>query len=157
MRALSWAGIAFGVLFWWQVMPHVLAATIPPDPWMEVRNVVIKDSVVGVPPEVVVDRTIRRDFEGAYRVDVRRETPAGFVSWCARGATDVPYRTGAPFGEGRDLDWWMGIPPNPACQPPIHAGTYYAIVDWRIPVLWGYVTLTVTRQSNNFIISEVTP
>lgn len=153
MSAFSWAAIAFGVLLWWQIVPTVLSAVIPPERWMDVRNVVIKDSVAGVPPEVAVDRTIHRDFTGSYRVDLRRETAEGFSSWCTRGAADVPYRADAAFGEARDLDWWMGIPPNPPCRPPVGPGIYYAIVDWRIPILGGYVTLNITRQSNNFVIT----
>jgi hypothetical protein len=152
MHALSWASIAFAVLFWWQVAPHILAAMIPAEWWMDVRNVVILDTIDGVPPAVVVDRIVHRDFNGSYRVNVRRAGEGGFSTWCTRGDGDVPYKAGEPPPADIDLNWWMGIPPNQPCKPPIGPGTYYAITDWRIPILGGYATLQITRQSNNFTV-----
>lgn len=140
--------------FYIQVLPHVLARVIPFDRWMDVRRIEIADTVSGNPIRVAVDRVIHRDFDGIYRVDIRKVTTTGFESFCTRGERDVPYRSGAEFGMSRDLDWYMGVPPNAPCDPPVELtpGRYYAIVDYWIPILGGWVTLRKTMQSNTFTV-----
>lgn len=137
-----------------QVLPHVLAFVIPFDAWMEIKRVDVADTLQGEPIRVAVDRTIHRDFDAAYRVNIRKVTPTGFEQFCTRGERDVPYRLGAEFGSGRDLDWYMGIPPNAPCEPPVDMtpGRYYLIVEHWIPILGGFVTLHNVKQSNTFTV-----
>lgn len=142
------------LVFYLQVLPHVLAYAIPFDWWMEIKRVDVANTVAGEPINVSVDRTINRDFDADYRVNVRKVTPTGFEHFCTRGERGVPYRRGAEFGAGRDLNWYMGIPPGPPCEPPVELapGRYYLIVDHWIPILGGFVVLHNVEQSNTFTV-----
>lgn len=159
MSRFSLIVAVLATIFYLQVLPHVLAHAIPFEWWMTVKRIEIADAAVGEPIRVSVDRTIHRDFNGVYRVDVRKVTATGFESFCTRGESNVPYRAAAEFGVSRDLNWYMGIPPNAPCEPPVELtpGRYYAIVDFWIPILGGWVTLRETLHTNTFSISEENP
>lgn len=159
MTRYKWIGLGLGVVLFVYVLPVVLARVIPFDWWMDIRRIEVTDMQVGQPLFVAVDRDINRNFEGQFRVNVRRVSPTGGVdSYCTRYnyGESVPYQKGAVYPPEATLRWFMDIPPNPPCEPPLRdkPGKFYLIVDYWIPILGGFVTLHDQHQSNTFSVYE---
>jgi hypothetical protein len=153
MSRFSWVVLTLATLFFWQAVPIIFSHVIPFDWWMDIRRIEVTDAVAGDEIYVTVDRDIWRNFDGRYRVDVRRVTADGAESYCTRSDA-VPYRRDAAYGSDRTLRWFMGIPPNPPCSPLQYhePGSFYLIVDYWIPIMGGIVTLHEQHQSNTFTI-----
>lgn len=148
-----WSAVV-ALIFYLQVLPPILSRIIPFEWWMDINKIEVFDAVAGSSIRVAVDRSIYRDFRGTYVVHIRKITPTGFEAACSRGEERISYSRGAEFGSSRDLNWYMGIPPNAECYPPIDQapGRYYAIVEHWIPILGGYVTLHNVEQTNVFSV-----
>ena len=77
--------IAFSWVFYLSAWPHVLPARY----WFSVERVEVMDGVAGKAPAMVVERTIRRPFQGAWIATVMRQDAGGFFTYCtAHGAND---------------------------------------------------------------------
>lgn len=144
-------GGALMLAIWLLVLPAALSAIIPPSIWLDVRSVVVEDSVEGVAPNVIPDRVINRSFRGEWSVYVMKITATGIEQHCPRAASlgIVDFRKGALPNLPTDLDTWLRIPPNPACV--WSPGQYRLTVIWTIH-LWGGIDLDVEVDSNLFNI-----
>jgi hypothetical protein len=147
-------GAVVGTALAWAALPAaeaVVAAVIPTGRWLSVVAIEVEDASEGESPRMRVERTIRRDFTGHWTVTLRRETGEGYASFCVRhGRND--YRAGAALPEATTLDWWMDVPPNPAC-PAIPPGRYVVTIAWTLE-LPARGPRVARAESNVF---EVTP
>ena len=127
------------------------------DRYYELRTVTVKDTVVGVSPRVIVDRTIHRDFRGRFEIEIMRAEGSEYNVWWECGPHDSDwraYRDEASLPPDMDLDWWMGIPPNRPC--PLPPGTY-KIVSTIYARGWLGAELRVTTDSNPFVVRDLPP
>ena len=136
LRAVLVTSIVFWAIVFVYLVPPIISAVVPLSYWAEFRGIWVENVFLGDPVNVSVDRTINRDFDGKFRVEVRKESGGGFEAFCTRGATDVPYRAESRLPKNITLDWWLGIPPNPPC-PVLGVGTYYLITRWEKPWVFG--------------------
>lgn len=154
---VSWRGVSFALIalgFWLWVAPFIGRALIPPEWWLDVRNVIVADTIVGAPPAVVVDRDIRRNFVGSFEATVRRvdESDGTIWTYCQPGhRTEIPYKAGSPY-PGRDLNWWLGSPPADICD--LTPGRYLLRIDWTIGAFGGLLDLHMRRESAPFVVSD---
>lgn len=146
--------LIWGAIFAPSLAPHVIS----PSHWFEVRRVFVEDSEEGVPPVVVPDRSIHRDFTGSWTAYVRRIDGAAFSDFCRRSSPErFRYFANNEIGnQPRDLRWWLEIPPNPDCVDratgqawPV--GQYGMVTVWTIYLPFN-VRLEVERMSNTFTI-----
>lgn len=137
--------------------PALVPFVLPMSYFYELRSVTVSDTVAGVSPKMVVDRTIKRDFRGRFEIEIMRVDGSEFIAWweCgAHGSDWRVYRKGASIPAGMDLDWWMGIPPNAPC--PLRPGRY-KIVSMIFAKGWLGSELSTTVDSNIFTVREYLP
>jgi len=119
---------ALGVVI---VVAAAIAWLLPPSLWFKVNSVNVSNSVVGVPPVMVVDRVISRAFLADWTVTVMRKGQNGFYSDCAaHGQTD--YTPESELPTDLTLDWWTW--PD---KCPLKEGEYYIRTLWDLRVLGG--------------------
>lgn len=106
--SLLWLG-TLAVVHWW-----------PATYWMEVRSVSIAGDLT-----LTVDRTIKREFQGAWVVSVRRWN-GGWEQACASSGESL-YRSSRKLPERLDLDWWT----RGACKT-LTPGKYRVSTAWTI-------------------------
>lgn len=132
-----WAGILAALFFVLVLYPigadiwdrATREAPEPVSAWFEVASVNVTDAHVGQRHNVIVNRTINRDFAADWTVTVRRIWPNGEMeAVCARSSRN-DYRAGTPTPEGKTLRWWMDVPPNEPCDP-------YAPGKYIVSMLW---------------------
>jgi hypothetical protein len=146
------AAIAFAAL----VMAAGLRALAPwavgqiPPVWaMRVSSVQVQSGSLAV----IVDRVIYDDFKGSVQVDVRQiatatdpgEPAERTISLCHGPVmTGIRFRSGTPFasiisdggprdGQVRDLNWYLGLPPNRSCDIVGSPGAYRADFTYFYP------------------------
>lgn len=137
--------------------PALVPVFMPMARYYDIRSITVSDTVPGVAPRVIVDRTIRQNFRGRRDVEILRAEGGEFVVWwdCGPHGTQWrPYRTNEVLPAGMNLDWWMDIPPNRAC--PLPAGTY-KVTSTIYAKSWLGAELVVTVDSNVFKVAEETP
>lgn len=112
--------------------------------WILPRVVIVENAAAGAPIRMTVLRDIRRDFEGAWSVQVMRSVDRGWSQECP-GSGEATYRTTAVLPGDLDLGWWTGG----ACQtlPP---GTYRVVTTWTVKSHWFWPEKRVTVDSNVF-------
>ena len=154
---VSWRGLSFLLIalgFWFWFAPRIGQAIIPPEWWLDVRTIIVADTVVGVSPAVVIDRDINRNFVGSYEATIRKVDASDGTIWTycqPRIRPEITYRAGSPY-PGRDLNWWLGSPPEDVCV--MEPGKYLLRLDWTINALNGWLPLHVRRESAPFTVSE---
>lgn len=134
--------------------PMIMPLVVPMSRYYELRTVTVSDAEAGVSPQMIVDRTIHRDFRGRFEVEIMRAEGSEFTSWwqCGPHGSDWrTYRDEAALPADMDLDWWMGIPPNAPC--PLPPGTY-KIMTTIYARSWLGAELSVTTGSNVFTVWE---
>lgn len=146
-------GVLLGLIATIWLIPALGPWVIPARWFFSVESVTVDDGAEGKPPQIVPIRTIYRSFRGEWTVYVRQFLPDGtnFPYCTARSPAPFTYFAGSGLIMGRDLDWWMEIPPNPPC--PWDAGQYVVVTEWRILLPFGIV-LQEQNTSNPFEIRK---
>lgn len=118
----------------------------PADWWLEVRRVLVFDSVAGAEVIMDVDRVIKRPFLADWFVVVREyDHGAWEVACTAHGSAD--YRPDAALPDPLTLDWWT----QGAC-PSLPAGRYLVSTIWTIPGRGTLPDKVVQTISNVFTV-----
>ena len=132
--------------------PMLIPFVLPMSYFYELRSVTVSDADFGVSPNVIVDRTVHRDFSGRFEIEIMKAEDSEFSVYWACGEHDSDWRTyrdEAAFPPNMNLDWWMGIPPNRACVLP--PGTY-KIISTIYAQGWLGAILRTTTDSNVFVV-----
>lgn len=116
----------------------------PTSVWFEGVNIHIKDSVVGYTPVMEVERTIRRDFNASWLVEVERVTADGKTTPICVATGVNRYNDTAVYPDPLTLDWWTF--PTKCFLP---SGAYRVETTWtlEIPIVGQRV---VVARSNRF-------
>lgn len=124
----------------WSLAGFVLRPSI----WFTVDRVAVLDAPTGVDIPMDVTRTIKRNFTGEYRVEVR--SFSGYTVACeAQGKVD--YSPKASFPEPLTLTWWGHSDPRCGNLP---IGRYSIKTTWEIERLWGFLPDGVVVATSNF-------
>lgn len=108
---------------------------VPTSFWFSVDQMDIHDATSWQGVEVELDRTIARDFEGAWRIDMRREVPNGWVSVCSTQWQPNGYTTTARLPDPVSLEWFTWV--EPRCYTLDDPGRYEVTATWVInPGSW---------------------
>lgn len=132
--------------------PALVPLVVPMSQYYDMRSVTVSDTKEGLSPQLLVDRTIRRDFRGRFEIEIMRAQGSEFVVWWECGSHVSGWRTyrdEAVLPASLNLDWWMGIPPNQPC--PLPPGTY-KVVSTIYAQSWLGAELSVTNDSNVFVV-----
>jgi len=136
--------------------PWLVRQMVPASSYYDLRSVFVEDTDQGVPPRIVVDRSINREqFRGRREVEVMRAAGSQFIYWQCGGPHTSEWRTyrrGEALPETIDLEWWMSIPPNRPCPLPPGLYTIATTVYARGPL---GAELSVTTMSNTFTVRGV--
>lgn len=120
----------------------------PASDWMEVRSVRVFDTQAGVSPIMVVDRVIKRPFQGHWVTDVEREQTEGlFEKVCSSNGSSAYTPDNVP-PRMLTLGWWT----TPVDCTPREPGRYRVDTIWTVE-LPGGLTKTVRRASNVFTVT----
>lgn len=140
----TWAALVI-VAAWWGV--HVLPRA---DHWAEFRSMVVADAPLGDPIIMEVDRIIHRPTFGEWHVVIRKQTRAGWSTFCtASGESD--YSPDAALPDPLTLEWWT----EGQCSL-TEAGLYFIATTWRFQPPWVAGTrISPPLVSNTFSIVEV--
>lgn len=147
-------GIVLGTFTVWYVFPRLpinYPANAPTDHWFEVTSVEVSSAAVGTIPKARVTRLIHRPFTANWIVTLRKRNGSGFLSYCVRKGTN-DYRPYARLPESTDINWWMEIPPNPAC-PELVPGEYILTLSWELQID-GVEAKVVKVESNVFEVIQ---
>lgn len=147
-------GTIIGTALAWVTIPlvgNVIDLVVPTSRWLDVGGITVQDADLGESPHVSVVRTINRPFTAEWTVTLRRETPGGHATFCARHGRD-DYRVDSALPSGTDLDWWMDIPSNNLPCPAIPPGRYIVTVLWTLQIP-GLNPKVVRAESNTFKIA----
>lgn len=153
MRDCWQAWLAGGMLAVFVVFvagPAMVPLVVPMSRYYDLRSVTVSNTTVGISPQMIVDRMIRRDFRGRFEIDIMRAEGSEFEVWWACGQHTSEWRTyrdEAKLPPDMDLDWWMGIPPNRPC--PLPEGQYKVVSTIYAKSFFG-AELSVTTESNVF-------
>ena len=123
--------------------------------WFQVEKLDVHDGDTSDGLTVDLDRTIRREFDGQWRVDVRREVGPDQWEWvCATGWQAQHYTPGAVLPVPVTLEWLAYV--EPRCFELDKPGKYSIDVFWQI---WPGSLLFERhiRRSDTFTIFGVAP
>lgn len=99
--------------------------------WFQVSQLDVRDANNSSELTVDFDRTIRREFEGQWRIDVRREVDINKWEWvCATDWHPQHYVPGAVLPIPVTLEWLAQD--NPRCFDLQKPGNYSIDVFWEI-------------------------
>lgn len=104
-----WSSINYwrGVFMVWLLAMSIWAPSfVPVGVFMDLRAVFVEDTVSGVPPKILVDREIHKDFLGTYSVTIR-SYPENTIVCASPYIIPFPYRADATLPENVDLAWWL--------------------------------------------------
>ena len=112
--------------------------------WMEVQSVHVKDTKVGEPILMHVEREIHRDFSGTWGVSVRvMDAGKGYVV-CSESAVSG-YKEGADLPDTLTLAWWT----NGHCNT-LPVGVYIVQTVWEVHGNGILPAKTISATSNLF-------
>ena len=140
---------------WFLIIGAMWAALIvsvfaPASLWLQVTSVHVEDTIVGVTPEMNVDRAVNREFSAEWTVTVMRKGSNGYSAYCtANGANDYSPDTSLP--DDLTLDWWTW-----PTKCPLPVGGY------RVKTLWVlhlplFPDKEVRNVSNVFKVTDAPP
>jgi len=132
----------------WAIIAIIgLPVILPADWWMRVEAVRVADVDEGQTPQMVVIRSIRRDFVADWVATVRRVEAGGSVAVCAaRGRSDYRTTSVLPAPPKLTLAWWLN---GGACA--LEPGAYVVTTKWSIDTA-SPLDKTVTAVSNIFTV-----
>ena len=112
--------------------------------WMEVQSVHVKDTKVGDPILMHVQRDIHRDFSGTWGVSVRvMDAGKGYVV-CSESVVSG-YQKGADLPDTLTLSWWT----NGQCNT-LPVGVYIVQTVWQVHGSGILPAKTINATSNLF-------
>lgn len=146
------------VYFWCGVLALFSMALIPPiyslyqtfapaSSWLVVHEVRIPDFKSGEDPVIFVNREVKREFSGEWKVEIKPEGKP-ILGRC-QGSGDNDYRPQSNPLNVKLFDWWMAID---ICKIP--PGKYRVETTWRIFPQGGYPEKQVRSLSNEFTVTE---
>jgi hypothetical protein len=123
--------------------------------WFQVSRLDVLDAPSHEGLTVDLDRTIRREFDGKWRVDVRRQVGPDQWEWvCATDWQPQHYVPGAVLPVPVTLEWLAYT--DPRCFELDEPGTYSVSVFWEIwPDSWLFKRKI--RRTDTFTILGVAP
>ena len=126
-----------------------LFAVFPlPSWWFEINRFRVMDAQAGQPIIVDYDRTIWRNFEGQWRVEVWRDQRANWVSHCVANGGPQEYRTDTVLPDPVTMDWLAYTEPRCFNLP---QGTYKVSVQITVNP-GGFWSRTVQAVSPPLVI-----
>lgn len=125
--AISTGGIRGPALIVAMLAVYLIYAGLPVSLWLDVRSVHVSDTVSGQQPVMVVDRTIKRNFDAVWRVELEREFSEGRFGIVEIARGDSSYNPDAQLPEPLTMDWWT-YPKEFRLLP----GRYRIETCWRI-------------------------
>ena len=131
-RGLTWAEVAVVVVAALMALGVGFRIMVPPSIWFRVGDLDVHSATRWQDVRVQYDRTIRREFYGAWRVEVSRQVAGG---WEEVGAGPKHHQTYTPDtvlpdGGMVTLDWFTG--PPPACYALTDPGRYQLCAYWTV-------------------------
>lgn len=152
---MNWLKRTVRSAFRWGPWPVALwivgTELIPTSYWFEVKSIVVSDTVAGVPPAIVIDRTISHPFFAWWAVSVRKTVKHDgklmYEQVCyAAGSGD--YKPTARIPADANLDWWTR-----PIKCDLKPGQYVLSTRWEMDVL-GFRNRAVTVDSNPFYVLD---
>lgn len=125
------------------------AALTSPSEWLEIKSFDVSDTIEGKSPLIRVEQIVHQDIlvmrhSAIYKWDVRR---SGWEPFCQRAVRRLLIQNMLlPSNTGLLLDYWMDIPPSPAC-PPLPPGQYKMAIAWVLAPE-KYPSKTVMAQTD---------
>ena len=153
----GWWGLSMAAIMLAAWVPELVRQTkdalYSADTFFEVRRVSVGNSVVGDPVILDVDRSILREFNGSYVVEVRKFPQR--TAYCG-GYGSTRYHPDATLPEPVTLKWWTFQ--GDCIGPNLPAGDYIIITYWKIDRgEYGLNDVVVSIESNPFTVAAVTP
>lgn len=140
--------VAGAIWFGWLAVDRWLKYEIPVEA-IFVAKVSVPDYVVGGNPVVVYSRDIKRDFIGAFSVEVK---DLRRVTKCSGTASGIKYEQAETLDPtGKTLDWYIGT----RCAGALPIGAYFLETTYTIQVE-GLPVKYLTTTSNIFTVTEET-
>lgn len=119
--------IAFGVIYFTNLVTNQYRASIPPNAWLAVAEIFVPDHEVAEDPMIIYDRIVRQDFPGMWVVEVQKQEPGALFSPACVGSGVTEYRVDTVLPDRRvSLSWFVGK----HCY--LRAGTYRIRATWTI-------------------------
>jgi hypothetical protein len=116
--------------------------------WFRVDRMDIRDAARWQDVTVDYQRTIRRNFDGAWRAMIRREVDGGWEVICATDWQPNDYQTDAALPEPVTLEWMVWTEPDCYRLAP---GAYEATVTWTLnPGSWLFERQV--KRSDRFMV-----
>lgn len=122
--------------------------------WIDLERVSVDDAILGAPIQMDVERHIKRDFTGLWRVEIRRADGDVFVC-VGRSDDDIDYFSFAKMPEPLFLAWWIGRDALERChRAGFGVGQYYLYTcQTVIRPFYGFVPRkTRCVRSNDFTV-----
>lgn len=156
IKANLWRSIALclmAVIFWVWFFPHAYRAFRSPSAFLDIAKVSVSNAPVGTSPPVILQREIKKNFQGSFVTILRRHDPVDASIWpyCDGERNYLTYTAGRPY-PGKDLVWWLGSPPETPCMP--EAGMYSLRIEWTIWGFWGLIPLYQSAESDVFYMYD---
>ena len=121
----------------------------PASYWIEVPSVKVKSGKPSTDLEMVIDRRIKRTFNGESAIAIRKWEGEWVVICTGRGGGGE-YLAGAKLPKRVTLGMWTELS---LCHP-LTPGTYTVSKTWTIQSLGLMPDKTVTQTSNQFEVTE---
>lgn len=133
--------------------------------WYELRTATPtkQEYVYEEPINLIIDRSIHRDFSGSWTVNIRKQSPdgEGFASLCSPDDQYIRYRKDAvlPDPKDRTLRWWANMSLECSDHYPLKPGIYFfescIFIYPDFPILGPLMNRKVCVDSNYFEIVEI--
>ena len=130
------------------VLLYVCAYFFPTSYWYEIKKINIQDSKVGQPINMVINRSINRDFIGTRAVIVRRMSEGAGDIVCVDSSLKN-YQVGEKLPANLTLGWWS----NGTCTT-FDEGAYMVTTIVHISVPNILQPKTVVHESNIFRVKK---
>lgn len=116
---------------------------LPNNRFMEIKTMIVNDTLVGDTPILVFERVINQEFVAEWTVTVRSVTNEGLVTVCHGRGRDH-YSPAGRLPNPVSLNWWLG---NNSCRLPL--GKYRIDTSWEII---GETNRIIRAGSNIFTV-----
>jgi hypothetical protein len=146
MRRVRWTWpltVLWALIFGWAGALQLWPAAY----WLEVRSVVVRDTVAGTVPVMDVEREVKRPFRADWTVEVERQSSRGGFYGVCTGTGSNNYRPESILPEPLTLDWWTW-----PVECDLTPGRYQVETRWTINPT-GFPAKEVVILSPPFVIA----
>lgn len=127
---------------------------VPTSHWFSVDQMDVQDATSWEGVKIDFDRTITRDFFGAWRIDMRKEVPDGWVSVCSTQWQPNNYTTNSALPDPVTLEWFTWV--EPRCYQLDEPGRYEITATWVInPGSWLFERQIKRMDRFNILGKEI--